>query len=77
MQGGEGHLSRLVVHGSTNKNVFYDQFCEVLPASAFILCNKTSFMFRRGNNLYIQLLWQLSASICKFSSFKLAFLPQG
>lgn len=53
-QGGEGHLSRLVVHVSINKNVFYDHFCEDLATAALILCHKTFFMFRTENNLYIQ-----------------------
>lgn len=53
-QGVEGHLSRLVVCDSINKNVVYDQFCEVLPTAALILCYKTYFTFRTGNNLYIQ-----------------------
>lgn len=53
-QGVEGHLSRLVVRDSINKNVVYDQFCEVLPTAALILCSNTYFTFRTGNDLYIQ-----------------------
>jgi len=53
-QRGEGHLSRLEVHGSINKNVFYDQFCEVVPTAALMLCSKISLIFRAENNLCIQ-----------------------